>query len=269
MAATLGGAFAWWVLIRPQFSFGIFQFGDKITLAAYVLASTFMIWGADYFRRLSKRLEDEETFRELAVEELSHRLKNKIATIQAVISIQLREHPQIRDDLLGRLIALGATDELIEHAQGQGAHILDIVRAELGPYVVSRSTTEGANVLLPPKHALTIALLVHELATNSAKYGALSAVEGRVSVRSSVSRAVLSIEWNESNGPTVRAPTRQGFGLRLLQRALDQFGGHIDVRFEPTGLTCGMSMPLSEGSAPSTPEIGGTEALTAQSPIQH
>jgi two-component sensor histidine kinase len=67
----------------------------------------------------------------------------------------------------------------------------------------------------------------------------------------------------------VTAPTRQGFGLRLLQRALDQFGGHVDVRFEPTGLICGMSMPLSEGSAAAAPEIGGTQVLTAQSPAQH
>jgi two-component sensor histidine kinase len=269
LAATLGGLIAWWAIIAPQFSFAIFQYGDKITLVTYALASMLMVWGADYFRRLSKRLEDEETFRKLAVEELAHRLKNKIATIQAIISIQLREHPQIRDDLLGRLMALTATDALIEEAQSQGAHILDIARAELGPYVASRSTIQGVNVLLPPNYALTIALLVHELATNSAKYGALSAAEGRVSVRSSVSGAVLSIGWSESNGPAVTAPTREGFGLRLLQRALDQFGGHVDVRFEPTGLICGMSMPLSEGSAAAAPEIGGTQVLTAQSPAQH
>lgn len=151
MAATLGGLIGWWAIMPPQLSFSIFQYGDKITLVAYVLGSTFMVWGADYFRRLLKRLEDEEAFRKLAVQELAHRLKNKIATIQAVISIQLREHQQIRDDLLGRLMALAATDELIEDAQGQGAHVLDIARAELGPYVVSRSTIQGVNVLLPPK----------------------------------------------------------------------------------------------------------------------
>jgi two-component sensor histidine kinase len=262
LAATLGGLISLWAIMPPKFSFAIFEYGDKITLAAFAPASILMIWGADYFRRLSKRLEDEETFRKLAVQELSHRLKNKVATIQALISIQLRKYPQIRDDLLGRLVALAATDELIEDAQGQGAHVLDIVRAELGPYLASRSTIQGVNVLLPPKYALTIALLVHELATNSAKYGALSAIEGRVSVRSSVSGVVLSIEWNESNGPTVTAPTRQGFGLRLLHRALDQFGGHVDLRFEPTGLICGMSMPLSEGSAAAS-EIAGTRVLTA------
>ncbi len=269
LAATLGSLIAWWAVMPPQFSFAILQYSDKMTLVVYALASMLMVWGADYFRRLSKRLEDEEAFRKLAIRELAHRLKNKIATIQAIISIQLRQHPQIRDDLLGRLMALAATDELIEHAQGQGAHILDIARAELSPYVDSRCTIQGVNVPLPPKYALTVALLVHELATNSAKYGALSAVEGRVSVRSSVSGAVLSVEWNESNGPTVTRPTRQGFGLRLFQRALDQFDGHVDVGFEATGLICRMSMPLPEGSAAATRGIGGTEVLTAQLPVQH
>lgn len=267
LAAALGGLIGWWAVMPPQFSFTIFQYGDKITLIAYALACMLMVWGADYFRRLSKRLEDEEAFRKLAVRELSHRLKNKIATIQAIISIQLREHPQIRNDLLARLMALASTDDLIMEAQGQGAHVFDIVRAELGPYVASRSTIQGVNAPLPPKQAVTIALLVHELATNSAKYGALSAVEGRVSVRSSVSLAVLSIEWTESNGPTVTPPTRQGFGLRLLQRALDQFGGHVEVRFEPTGLICRMSVPLSEANVAAFP-IGATEVLAAQSPVQ-
>lgn len=109
---------------------------------------------------------------------------------------------------------------------------------------------------------------MHELATNSAKYGALSAVEGRVSVRSSVTGEILSVEWNESNGPIVTAPTRQGFGLRLLQRALDQLGGHVELRFEPTGLICGMSMPLSEASAAAALETVDPQVLTAQSPIR-
>lgn len=263
LAAALGCLVAWWAIVPPKFSFSIFSYGDEITLVVYVLASMLMIWGADYFRSLSKRLEDEEAFRKLAVRELAHRLKNKTSTIQAIISIQLRDHPQIRDDLLGRLMAFAATDALIEDAQGQGANVLDIVRAELGPYGDSRSTIQGVNVLLPPKHALTIALLVHELATNSAKYGALSAVNGRVSVDASASETVLSIQWNERNGPTVTTPTRKGFGLRLLQRALDQFGGHVEVRFEPKGLICSMRMPLTEESAAAAPEMAGQVLTTA------
>lgn len=246
VAAVGGGLIVWWGLMPPRFTFSLSEYGDKITLVTYVVASTLVVWGADYFRGLSKRLEDEEHFRKLTVEELAHRLKNKTATIQAIIGLQLRNNPQIRDDILGRLMALSTADSLLAEANERGAYIHDIVAAEVGPYVASRVDIRGSNAPLPPKHALTMALLVHELATNSAKYGALSAPDSRVSVTSSVAHPVLSIEWHESGGPTVSAPTRRGFGLRLLQRALQQFQGSVETSFEPTGLICKMSLALAD-----------------------
>jgi two-component sensor histidine kinase len=246
VAAIFGGLVTWWALMPPYFSFALLANADRITLLTYVVASALIVWGADYFRGLSKRLEDEEHFRKLAVEELAHRLKNKTATIQAIISIQLRNSPQIRDDILGRLIALANADGLLAQAHAEGAYIHDIAAAELGPYLASRVTIEGVNVLLPPKHALTMALLVHELATNAAKYGALSSPGGRVSVTSSLAHPVLRVEWRESGGPTVSAPTRRGFGLRLLQRALEQFHGAVETIFAPTGLICKMSLTLTD-----------------------
>jgi two-component sensor histidine kinase len=207
------------------------------------------VWIADYFRRLSKRLEDEERLREIAVQELAHRLKNKIATIQAIISIQLRDNPQVRNGILDRLNALSATDQLIENANGHGAYIRDIASTELGPYVGSRAIIQGSNVLLPPKYALTVALIIHELATNAAKYGSLSVPEGRVSVRSTISDRLLSLEWRENGGPLVSEPTRSGFGLKLLSRALSQFGGGVETLFEPTGLVCKMKLTLPDGAS--------------------
>jgi two-component sensor histidine kinase len=245
VAAVVGGLVTWWALMPPYFIFGLSAYADRITLLTYVIASALVVWGADYFRGLSKRLEDEEHFRKLAVEELAHRLKNKTATIQAIISIQLRNNPQIRDDILGRLMALATADGLLEQAHAQGAHIHDVAAAELGPYLSSRVTIQGSNVLLPPKHALTMALLVHELATNAAKYGALSSANGRVSITSSLVHPMLHVEWCESGGPVVSAPTRRGFGLRLLQRALEQFQGRVETIFAPTGLICKMSLKLA------------------------
>jgi HWE histidine kinase len=91
-----------------------------------------------------------------------------LATIQSIISFQLRDDPQIRDAILSRLTALSATDDLIMATQGQGAGLRGILSAELRPYGVSRVSMEGPDVLLPPKLALMMALLVHELATNAA-----------------------------------------------------------------------------------------------------
>jgi two-component sensor histidine kinase len=246
--AVLGGLTAWWAFMPPAYSFELDRHGDQIILVTYGVISLFVVWIADYFRRLSKRLEDEERLREIAVQELAHRLKNKIATIQAIISIQLRDNPQVRNGILDRLNALTATDHLIENANGHGAYVRDIASTELGPYIGSRAIIQGANVLLPPKYALTVALIIHELATNAAKYGSLSVPEGRVSVRSTISDRLLSLEWRENGGPLVSEPTRSGFGLKLLSRALSQFGGAVETLFEPTGVVCKMKLTLPDGA---------------------
>jgi two-component sensor histidine kinase len=213
---------------------------------AYLFASALVVWGADHYRRLKSRLEDEEKFRKLAVEEFAHRLKNKIATIQSIIGFQLRDNPAVRDAITRRLIALSATDDLILTTQGQGARIRDILSAELSPYDVSRISMAGPDILLPPKLALTLALLTHELATNAAKHGALSCETGQLSISWSLSDERLSLEWREFDGPPVATPLHRGFGMLLLSRALDQFGGTVETTFEPTGLICKLSIGLTE-----------------------
>ena len=122
-AAILGGIIAWWAFMPPHGAFLSLTFGQVVSLLIYFLASLFIVWAANHYRELTKRLEDEEKFRKMTVEELAHRLKNKIATIQSIISLQLRDSPQTRDAIIGRLIALSATDDLIMETQGQGARL--------------------------------------------------------------------------------------------------------------------------------------------------
>jgi two-component sensor histidine kinase len=250
LVAIVGVLIAWWGFMARAYSFSLDRHGDVITLITFAILSLLIIYAADYFRRLARRLEDEEHLRQLAVRELAHRLKNKIATIQAIISVQLRDQPQVRTDILAWLQALTATDQLIEDANGRGAFTRDIAETELGPYEASRVSIDGPNVLLPPKYALTIALLVHELATNSAKYGSLSMPDGHVTLRSSVSDEVLRLEWREAGGPPVTPPTTRGFGLRLLSRALEQFGGDTEMVFESSGLVCRMHFKLPADAKP-------------------
>lgn len=253
-AAVLGAAIAWAAFVPHPLGAGV-----QIKLLAYLLSSTLIIWGADHYRRVRKRLEDEEKFRKLAVDELAHRLKNKLATIQSIISFQLRDDPQIRDAILSRLTALSATDDLIMETQGQGAGLRGILSAELRPYGVSRVSMEGPDVLLPPKLALMMALLVHELATNAAKYGALSSSVGNLSIQWSLADARLDLEWRESGGPTVTAPVHRGFGTRLFSRALEQFGGAVEATFATTGLICKLSFLLQESSPTLAPDVTGTQ----------
>jgi two-component sensor histidine kinase len=255
LAALLGGVIGWWAFLDPPMAWFPLTPGQRISLIAYLVTSLIIVWAADHYRRLTKRLEDEERFRELAVEELAHRLKNKVATIQSIISLRLREDPQARDEILSCLGSLRATDDLIIAAQGRGASIRDIVSAELRPYSVSRISIEGPEVFLPPKLALTMSLLFHELATNAAKYGALSGPVGKILVHWSVSDPWVDFEWRESDGPPVAAPSRRGFGTRLFLRALDQFGGQVEATFAPTGLVCKFKASLTDTSQSIVPPL--------------
>ena len=119
---------------------------------------------------------------------------------------------------------------------------------------------EGPDCRLSPKLALTMALLVHELATNAAKYGALSNSVGEISLDWSLSGGRLKLEWRESGGPPVDPPNHRGFGTRLFMRALDQFGGNVEATFAPTGLVCKMSILIPESTPTIVPEVIGKGA---------
>jgi two-component sensor histidine kinase len=254
-AAVLGGVIGWWAFMPPHFGFVPLTPGKQIGLLTYLFAALLIVWGADHYRRLATRLADEEALRKLSVQELSHRLKNKLATIQAIIRFRLREYPQASKEIITSLDALSATDELIMATQDQGARIGDILSAEVRPYEASRVAMGGPDVLLPPKLALIMALLVHELATNAAKYGALSSSTGKLSIRWSHADGRLDLKWRESGGPPVTAPTHRGFGTRLFLRALEQFGGTVKATFAETGLVCELTFLLSENSPSIAPNL--------------
>ena len=195
---------------------------------------------------MARRLLDEEKLRKVAVEELAHRLKNKIATVQSIVSYQLRGHRELRD--ANRLIALSRTDDLIMAAQGHGADLRGLLETELNAYETLRVLLAGPEVFLPANLALTMALLVHELAANAAKYGALSTQGGVVSIHWSVSDHVLELFWSEAGGPIVAQPTHHGFGMRLISGALDPFNGSTETTFEPSGVVCKMKATLPAGA---------------------
>ncbi len=261
--ALLSTAIGWWAFIPPHFAFTPLTPEVTSKLLAFLFACTLIIWGADRYRRLLDRLEGEEELRKLAVGELAHRLKNKIATIQSVISVRLRDDPQTRNAILSLLNSLSATDDLIMATQGKGANFRDILNAEVGPYDISRISMQGPDVFLPPKLAMTLALVIHELATNAAKYGALAGPVGKLEIGWSVSdREKMTIDWRETDGPTIGPLTHRGFGTRLLSRALTQFGGEIESQFERNGLVCAMSLMLPKQPEPQTViGSGASEAL--------
>ena len=274
-AATLGGIVGWWAFLMPYYQFLPLTAGAAASLVIYSATSLVIVWGADHHRSLIKQLRDEEIFRQMVVQELGHRLKNKVATIQAIIGYQLRDKPELREAISRRLDALSATDELVMTAQGQGAHLDDIVATEIGPYERSRSAVDGPRIMLSPKLALSMALVFHELATNAAKHGALSSTTGRISVRWRLSNNptggnpsapdTLLVEWAESGGPLVSPPASHGFGLKLLAVALKGFDGTMDLNFEQSGFGCRMALPIRPETFPQREQEQAAFLLSEQS----
>ncbi len=220
----------------------------RVVLLIIFLAVCFLtVWGVQHYRSIAsnqrgiaKRLIQEEEYRKLVIDELQHRLKNKVSTIHAVIHQVLQENPQIWASIDQRLRALSATDDLIARVDGSGCDIKDLLLSELGPYGHVRFTLNGNPLFLPAKLAVSLALIFHELATNAGKYGAFSSARGLLQVSWSVTDDRLNVTWDETEGPAVGAVGEAGFGTRLLKSALGPFDGKTEIAFLKTGVHCTM-----------------------------
>ena len=198
-----------------------------------------------------------ERRQKLLVDELNHRVKNTLATVQSLASQTARgaSTPQaFRESFEGRLIALSrAHDQLTRH-RWESAELRALLSAILAPYVgpaAERVVLRGDDVVLRPRAVLTLAMALHELTTNAAKYGALSVPAGRVEIVWQPLAAVpdggpaLRIAWEEKDGPPVAEPQRHGFGSRLIERGIAaDLGGRVALTFAPAGLRCTIEFPL-------------------------
>ena len=194
--------------------------------------------------------------RQLLINELNHRVKNTLASVQAIARQTLRTSPDLagfKDAFEARLLALSQTHNLLTEQHWRSASLLAMLAAELRPHGGARDprfTLNGdGDLQLRPKAAVALGMAMHELATNAAKYGALSTPTGRVTLRSR--RIVengerrLVLEWIETGGPPVPPPDRRGFGARLLEDGLaGELSGVVRLEYRPEGLCCRMELPL-------------------------
>jgi PAS domain S-box-containing protein len=193
-----------------------------------------------------KRAEDRE---KTLAREVDHRAKNLLAMVQATVQLT---HADTVDDfkaaIAGRLKALSNAHSLLAQSRWAGADLRSLVTDELAPYNlarISRAQINGPEVVLEPKSAQTIALVLHELTTNAVKYGALSVPTGRLLVEWSRSEMQLVIRWSETNGPRVKPPSRQGFGTRVVDRVVEgDLEGKLQFAWNPDGLVCEIAIPL-------------------------
>jgi two-component sensor histidine kinase len=220
----------------------------------FLLVCGLTLWGIEHYRvvaiqqrDIAKRLIQEEEYRKLVVDELQHRLKNKLSTVHAVLHQVLQDQPAVWATIDGRIRALTATDDLIARVDGSGCDIKDLLLSELGPYGHVRFTLNGDPLFLPAKLAVSLALIFHELATNAGKYGAFSAARGLLQVSWTMSDDRLTIVWDETEGPAVGPVGQAGFGTKLLNSALRPFDGKTEISYLKTGIHCTMQCRVPKG----------------------
>jgi two-component sensor histidine kinase len=187
--------------------------------------------------------------------ELEHRFKNVLSVVDAVIDRASEETQSTADflsSLRGRLQSIADTHSLLSQNRWNGVSLGDLIGAELGPYATRGNTCiEGPTIHLMPNASHAVAMVVHELTTNAAKYGALARPGGQVTVRwaliaKDTPGVRLKIEWNEAGGPAVASPSRQGYGSSVINDLLPyEFGGRVDLVFATEGFRCTIELPAN------------------------
>jgi PAS domain S-box-containing protein len=191
----------------------------------------------------------------LLLDELNHRVKNTLASVQSIALQTLRhaEHPSaFNETFIERIHALARAHELLTEAAWEGALLSEVIARTLRSHLAEdeqrRIAPSGPRVRLGPNAAVTLNMVFHELATNATKYGALSTPNGCVDVAwaAHADGDAVVIDWRETGGPAVDAPRRRGFGSRLIELGLTrEMGGEARLDFLPQGLWCHICLPLS------------------------
>jgi two-component sensor histidine kinase len=244
--AFVGGVLSWYVILTPR-TWTLLGTGAYALLG--YLSVVIVILLASQMYRLSERNRqaaalayamNEAEQQALFAREMSHRLKNAMAVVQAMANQTFaRGNPELAK-FDGRLSALAQAHNLLnEHVRQPHADVRELVERVIGPFQdgAGRFTFSGPPATIPDQLVISLALALHELGTNAVKYGALSGPSGRVTIAWEMIHGKLRLEWQEKDGPPVSEPKATGFGTRLLRRT----AMGADLRFDPNGLRCVIS----------------------------
>ncbi|HET6546136.1 MAG TPA: CheR family methyltransferase, partial [Rhodanobacteraceae bacterium] len=229
----------------------------SLTISPVTDGQGVMIAASTIARDISERRESEN-HRDLLLHELNHRAKNMLANVQSIALQTLSNAPTpeaFKENFDSRLTALSHTHDLLMQSNWRGAALDELVGRELAPYRNDRQpqwTVEGQDIRLNAKAALALGMVIHELTTNAAKYGALSKEAGYVEVkwqtrggRRAGEHATLHLSWVEHDGPIVEQPKRHGFGSRLIEEGLEyELDAEVKLEFRRSGVRCTIEMPL-------------------------
>jgi len=220
-----------------------------------LIGGILLLTGLTFAVRMATTIARGEMLHNLLIDELNHRVKNTLALMQAIAVQTFRSASRDeRTKFEGRLGALAEAHNLLSQEKWAGSELRDVIARALQPFLLNnpdRIRMAGPAVPLSPRLAVVLSMIVHEIATNAAKYGALSNETGRVTldweVITEAPKPRLRLIWTETGGPPVTAPVQRGFGSRLIERsARDQLGGEATVDFLPRGVVCTVICTLDE-----------------------
>jgi PAS domain S-box-containing protein len=220
----------------------------SLTVSPIRTADGKVVGASKIARDITEQKRTQERIATLA-REAEHRSKNMLASVQAVVNFSNSDTPEgLKEVITGRIQALANVHSLFVESRWIGAELSAIAEQEFAPYRASdrsRVRIEGPPTLLEPTIAQTIAMSLHELATNAAKYGSLSVTHGRIELtwEQNADRRLI-IQWKETGGPVVQTPTRTGFGSLVIGRVIGQLGGSAQFDWRPEGLVCAMTIPV-------------------------
>jgi two-component sensor histidine kinase len=266
MATVLSVLIGWYLFLAPTFSFAFFSAKEAWTVTMFAVVASINVALVSGLVAVLLRHEDRQL---LLFRELQHRSQNLFAVIQAIASRTLIEGQTIanaKEVFAGRLNALARTHSMLANNAFLGAPLKEIVAQELTSFS-DQVTVTGCDIAVNTRAAESFALIIHELATNAVKYGALSTRQGRVAIQCSIDGANGSgqfrFEWRESGGPPVSPPARKGFGSTILFEVAKQFSQDVQAKFSPEGLTYQLRSSLTAIEAPRA-EYPASLAATAE-----
>lgn len=239
----------WWAYLPPSFEFGSLRGIDYANIATFWISSALIVLLAHVYRKtLASALKGEKA-RELLIGELQHRAGNTLAIMQAIVKGNISvDRDRLR--VIDRIQALARANELVtKRASGRILPLQQLIENEAEPYAAPhRLKVEGPLVNLDGETARSLALVLHELMTNAAKYGALSNGHGTLQIRWSCDNGQCRLHWTEIDGPAVVTPTRLGFGTQMMKASLVQIAATIEPDFRSDGYSCLLTFPIATGS---------------------
>ena len=246
-AAAASGVVAVWLFVPPDWGLGSFDREEVVSVLLFSMSSVVIIWAAESYRGLLSRLREEEAMRRLLNRELGHRIKNTLASVQAIVNQTLRERTDLRDKISGRIGALAATNDLLVMSQWSGASLREILSGECAPYGLSRFDFAGEDIECSAAFAVPMALVLTSWPRTPP-----STVPWRSRMAGSASRGKWPPIGSISNGWNVAARDDKA-GARRLRHQVDRtsmrrFDGTIDMQFDELGLRVKLAATLPRTS---------------------